>query len=201
MKNLQKGFAKTLLVIIAMVLIIGGGIFYLSSKGNFCFIKINDNCMFGKDNSGITNVFRVPIKPGDTQQDIIKRIEGAFSKFSNEYITARFINSNGVFKSGSDITGQVLSKDWATLPNLQEKVKDRGTAGTVEIYDANNNLIVRRGLNDHGGSQENGQLVVPFSFSAIIIEFSKPSTRQGKIILYDTDRNIKTSLDVPINFW
>jgi len=200
MKNLQKGFAKTLLVIIVVVLVIGGGIFYLSSKGNFCFIKINNNCFFG-NSSDKKIIFQVPIKPGDTQEDILNRIEGTFSKFSNEYITARFINSNGVFKSGGDITGQVLSKDWATLPNLQEKVKDRGTAGTVEIYDANNNLIVRRGLNDNGGPQENGQLVVPFNFSAIIIEFSKPPTRQGKIVFYDTDRNTKTSLEVPINFW
>lgn len=157
--------------------------------------------MFGKDNSGITNLIRVPIKPGDTQQDIILKIEGAFSEFSNKYITARFINQDGIFKSGSDITGKVISKDWATLSQLQEKVKDRGTAGFVEIYDANNNLIVSRGLNDNGGPAENGQFVVPLSFSAIIIEFSKPSTRQGKIVLYDTDRNTKTSLEIPINFW
>ncbi len=199
MKNLQKGSIVVWVVIALIALIIGG--FYIYSKGSFCFVKINNNCMFGKDNSGITNVIRVPIKLGDTQQDIIKRIEGVFSEFSNEYITAKFINSNGIFKSGSDITGKILSKDWATLVELQEKGKDKGTVGFVEIYDANQNLIVRRGLNDNGGPSINGQFVIPFNFYAIIIEFSKPSTRQGRVVLYDTDRNTKTSLEIPINFW
>ena len=84
---------------------------------------------------------------------------------------------------------------------LQEKGKDKGTVGFVEIYDANQNLIVRRGLNDNGGPSINGQFVIPFNFYAIIIEFSKPSTRQGRVVLYDTDRNTKTSLEIPINFW
>ncbi len=193
MEKFQKGFVAPLLIVIIIV-IIGGGV-YILAKGNFCFIKINGDCKFGQNDSGITNAIRVPIKPGDSQEDVLAKIEAGFSKFANEFITAKLSGSNEDFK----ISGEVLSKNWAT----DFESKDH-SAGFVEIYDANGKLLVRKGLLESGGPAVDGNFIVPFKYYNSLTSFPKPSTKQGKIILYDVNRNsngLTKPLEMQVTFW
>ncbi len=96
MEKFQKGFVAPLLIVIIIV-IIGGGV-YILAKGNFCFIKINGDCKFGQNDSGITNAIRVPIKPGDSQEDVLAKIEAGFSNLPMNLSLQNYLDRTRISK-------------------------------------------------------------------------------------------------------